>query len=94
MTRHADILHDAIVELTRRITKNREKATRIHGMRKCGINFWCGGYCDKVRELTMIRHNQSLELRGAMAHMAAEKLAVAHGLNDDVLCLIARLACE
>jgi len=63
-------------------------------MRKCGINFWCGGYCEKVRELTIIRHNQSSELRGAMALMAAEKLSVAHELNDDVLRLIARLACE
>ena len=90
----ADILYAAIAELSRRIERADTKATRIHGGRACGKHFWCGGYCDRVRDLMELKRDQTSEFRKALALMAAEKFAVTHDLNDDVLHTIVCLAYE
>jgi hypothetical protein len=89
---HADLLMKAIAELDKRIDKADAKAMRIHGGRACGKHFWCGGYCDRVRDLMELKRDQTLELKHAMALMAAEKLAT-QGLADDMLRMIVREAC-
>jgi hypothetical protein len=92
-TMHADLLMNAIAELNRRIDKTNAKAMRIHGGRACGKHFWCGGYCDRARDLMELKRVQTLELHNALALMAAEKIAVTQNLNDDVLRAIVREAC-
>ena len=87
MSIFAHQLSKAIAELDRRIEKTDAKATRIHGGRKCGKHFWCGGYCDKVRDLVEIKRKQKSELNYALALMAAETFAL-QGLSDDVLKMI------
>ena len=87
----ARVLYAHVVELDRRIKKTDAKATRIHGGRKCGKHFWCGGFCDKVRDLMEIREEK---LKRALALMAAEDIALEYGLNDDVLRAIVDTACE
>jgi hypothetical protein len=89
---HADLLMKAIAELDKRIDKADAKAMRIHRGRACGKHFWCGGYCDRVRDLMELKRDQTLELKHAMALMAAEKLAT-QGLADDMLRMIVREAC-
>ena len=87
MSLRAEQLSQAIAELGRRIEKSHAKASRIHGGRKCGKHFWCGGYCDRVRELLELKRNQEQKLDQALAIMAAERLAVI-GLSSDVLRMI------
>ena len=88
MSSWAEHLTDAIAELGRRIEKTDAKARRIHGGRKCGKNFWCGGYCERARDLTEIKRQQDRELQHALARMAAERLALAGLLPGDVLRMI------
>ena len=84
MSLRAQQLSEAIAELDRRIDKTDAKARRLHGGRSCGKHFWCGGYCDRVRDLMEIKRDQEVELGHALALMAAEKFAI-QGLSDDVL---------
>ncbi len=80
--------------MDRRIEKTDAKAMRIHGGRACGKHFWCGGYCDRVRDLIEIKRDQNVELKRALALMAAERLALG-GLSDDVLKMIVGcVSCE
>ena len=92
MSLRAEQLSQAIAELGRRmmprIEKSHAKASRIHGGRKCGKNFWCGGYCERARDLTEIKRQQDRELQHALARMAAERLALAGLLPGDVLRMI------
>lgn len=87
MSLHADQLTAAIAELDRRIEKTNAKASRIHGGRKCGKHFWCGGYCERARDLIEIKRRQERKLGQALVAMAAERLAVG-GLSSDVLRMI------
>ena len=59
MTSQAEQLTVAIAKLQRQIEKTDAKAIRMHGGRKCGKHFWCGGYCDRVRELTELKKIKS-----------------------------------
>jgi hypothetical protein len=79
------MLHESIADLKRCITKVRAKVEREHGGRRCGMTFYCDGYCDDLRNLVEIKREYRANLKHALALMAAENLAVAHGLNDDVL---------
>jgi hypothetical protein len=87
MSSQAEQLTVAIAKLQRQIEKTDAKAIRMHGGRKCGKHFWCGGYCERVRELLELKKKQEQRLDQAMAFMAAERLAAA-GLNSDVLRMI------
>ena len=87
MSLQADQLTAAIAELDRRIEKTNAKASRIHGGRKCGKHFWCGGYCERARDLIEIKRRQERKLDQALVAMAAERLAVG-GLSSDVLRMI------
>lgn len=89
MSSRARQLSESITVLDRRIQKADAKAIRIHGGRKCGKHFWCGGYCDRVKELLEIKSEKEAELRQELALMAAERLGLAQTcLPDDVLRLI------
>ena len=88
MSLRAEQLSQAIAELARRIEKSHAKASRIHGGRKCGKNFWCGGYCERARDLREVKQQQERELEHALALMAAERLALAGVLPSDVLRMI------
>ncbi len=81
----ADQLHEAIVELDRRI--------QLARIQKCCKHFWCCGHRDTAKTLAQIKKQQSFKLKNAMALMAAEKLA-ADGLSDDVLRMIVCAARE
>ena len=83
----AEQLCKSIAFLDRRIERTDARVIRLHGGRKCGKHFWCGGYCDRVKELIEIKEAQEAELEHALALMAAERL-VGEGLNDDVLRMI------
>ena len=87
MSVRAEQLCEAIAETDRRIERTDAKARRIHGGRSCGKHFWCGGYCDRVKELIEIKEAQEAELEHALARMAAGIL-VGEGLSDDVLRMI------
>ena len=91
MSLRAEQLTATIAMLGRRIEKTDAKAIRMHGGRKCGKHFWCGGYCDRVRELMELKKNQEQKLEQALALMAAERLAVT-GLSSDVLRMIVDLS--
>ena len=88
MSLRAEQLSQAIAELARRIEKSHAKASSIHGGRKCGKNFWCGGYCERARDLREVKQQQECELHHALALMAAERLALAGVLPSDVLRMI------
>ena len=87
MSSQAEQLTVAIAKLQRQIEKTDAKAIRMHGGRKCGKHFWCGGYCDRVKELLELKRNQEQKLDQALTFMAAERLAVI-GLSNDVLRMI------
>jgi hypothetical protein len=87
MMHRAQQLSKTIASLDRRIDKLDALVTVLHGGRKCGRTFWCGGYCDRVKEMVWIMEEKEEELGHALALMAAEKLAV-QGLCDDVLQMI------
>jgi hypothetical protein len=80
-------LKEAMGGLDRRIEKLDAKVERMHGKKKCGKVFWCGGYCDKLKDLMKLRREQGLVMSKTLALMAAERLAM-EGLNDDVLKMI------
>ena len=90
MSLQAEQLTATIAMLGRRIEKTDAKAIRMHGGRKCGKHFWCGGYCDRVRELLELKQNQEKKLDQALAFMAAERLAVT-GLSSDVISMIVEM---
>ncbi len=94
--RNARMLDESVADLNRRIVKVRAKVQREHGGKKCGKHFWCGGYCDdlQVKNLNEIKRKQAVKMEHALALMAAENLAVAHGLNNDVLHTIVDIARE
>jgi len=94
LSMQARILHFHIVELDKRIEKTDTIVTHIHGGRRCGMTFWCDGYCIKVRSLVEIREEKAEKLKHALVLMAAENIALAYGLNDDVLREIVDTACE
>jgi hypothetical protein len=94
LSMQARILHFHIVELDKRIEKTDAIATHIHGGRRCGMTFSCGGYCVNVRSLFAIRQEKAEKLKRALALMAAEDIALEYGLNDDVLRAIVDTACE
>ncbi len=87
MSLRAEQLCKSVAFLDRRIERTDARVIRLHGGRKCGKHFWCGGYCDRVKELIEIKEAQEAELEHALALMAAERL-VGEGLNDDVLRMI------
>ena len=90
----AQQLSEVIAELDRRIEKTDAKAMRIHRGRSCGKHFWCGGYCDRVRDLIEIKRDRKVDLKRALALMAAELLAF-RGLSDDMLKMIVDcVSCE
>ena len=88
MSLRAEQLTEAIAELGKRIEKSHAKASRIHGGRKRGKNFWSGEYCERARDLREIKRLQERELHHALALMAAERLALAGLLPGDVLRMI------
>jgi hypothetical protein len=89
MSLRAEQLCKSIAFLDRRIERTDARVIRLHGGRKCGKHFWCGGYCDRVRELMEIKEENEAELRQALALMAAERIALAQtGLPDDIVRLI------
>ena len=93
MSLRAHKLSEAIAVMDRRIEKTDAKARRIHGGRSCGKHFWCGGYCDRVRDLIEEQRDLKEELGHALALMAAERLALRRvGLSDDVLKMIVACA--
>jgi hypothetical protein len=81
-------LEEALGGLDRRIEKLDAHVERMHGGKKCGKVFWCGGYCDKLKDLMKLRREQGVVMSKTMALMAAERLAIMPGLNDDVLRMI------
>ena len=91
--RNARMLHESIADLKRCIAKVRAKVEHEHGGRRCGMTFYCDGYCYDLRNLVEIKREYKANLKHALALMAAENLAVAHGLNDDVLHEIVDIAC-
>ncbi len=90
MSSRAQQLSHAISVLDRRIDKLDAKVEIMHGSKKCGKVFWCGGYCDKVKKLVKLKKEKTAELSHVLALMAAERLAK-RGLNDDVLKIIVDL---